>query len=326
MSMSLLARLFAVPFLIVSLIVGCAVVVVLLFGSITTEQQRSVDQLLLVLEREPSGKLFDLAMTPHDKEIWQAAKELAARIQRKDVEMTDADLDRVVARLSELVDRDLKRPRVSGPNRLDPLHFFIAALAHSGRSEALPPVLRCLSAEDWRTRREAIKALAETHRNPGVSETAVRVAELLDDPEPTVRVMAAYALTFLGGRDEPAIVARLTQACDSPGEDREVRWNAALTLARWGHPSAKNLLLEMLERDYWEKRTPIRLEGPSGVIEQPMPAAQADRILAATVEAAANLTGDDVWRAISRLEGDRSLVVQEAVRLATSKRKATVVP
>lgn len=325
--MSLLARLFGVPFLIVTLIVGCAVVVVLLFGSITTEQQRGVDQLLATLEREPSGKLFGVAMSPQDKEIWQAAKELAARIQRKDAEMTDADMDRVVERLTSYVDRDLKRSRTPTDDRLEPLHFFIAALAHSGREEAIVPVVRCLSAEDAPTRREAIKALAEAHDAPGVRATAPRIADLLDDNDPTVRVMAAYALTFIGRAEDAAIAARLSQACASPGEDREVRWNAALTLARWGDPAAQGLILDMLDRDYWEKRTPVRLDGPGGsIVEQPMPPAQADEILTATVAAAAHLPGDDVWRAIARLESDHAPSVQAAARTALRDRGPAPTP
>ncbi|MCE7927094.1 MAG: hypothetical protein DYG91_01140, partial [Chloroflexi bacterium CFX7] len=96
MNLSLLARLFGVPLLIVVMIIGSAVLVVLLFGSITTEQDRSVGELLGVMEREPVGKVFDLAMMPQDKEIWQAAKELAARLQQGQSPMSAADLDAVV--------------------------------------------------------------------------------------------------------------------------------------------------------------------------------------------------------------------------------------
>ncbi|KAA0221065.1 MAG: HEAT repeat domain-containing protein [Planctomycetota bacterium] len=321
MNLSLLARLFGVPLLIVVMIIGSAVLVVLLFGSITTEQDRSVGELLGVMEREPVGKVFDLAMMPQDKEIWQAAKELAARLQQGQSPMSAADLDAVVDRLGRLVDRDLKATEPLPDDHLQPLHFFMSALSHTGRPGSIAPLVRCLGAAQWQTRREALKCLGAAHRTEGARETAKDVAAALEDENATVRTVAAYVLSFLADPADASVRRRLKEICDAAEEDRELRWNAALTLARLGDDGAVPVLKDMLDRKYWEERAHVRTEGGGGA-----PAALAmsqpriEMTLCASIEAAAHLEDETVWTMIAELEGDVSLQVRDRVRKALAGR------
>ncbi|MCC7292872.1 MAG: HEAT repeat domain-containing protein [Phycisphaerales bacterium] len=320
MTASLMARLFGVPLLIVTLIIGSAVVVVLLFGSISSEQERSVDDLLAVMDREPTGKVFDVALMPADKEIWQAGKELAARLQKKDAELSTEDLQKIVARLSALIARDLPRSASFREDRRGVLHFAIAALGATGEADSIAPLRKALHAEDWQTRREALKALGAAHKTVGARASAAEIASLLDDPEATVRTVAAFVLTFLASPQDEDVLAQLQRACARPGEDREVRWNAALTLARLGSSRSKDVLLAMLDRRYWAEGTPVRLEGGGGgPTEKPMPPGQVEAILRATVEAASNVQDADVRQAIEALGKDESLLVREAVRAALER-------
>ncbi|MCG3129337.1 MAG: hypothetical protein FLDDKLPJ_00064 [Phycisphaerae bacterium] len=319
MNLSLLARLFGVPLLIVVMILGSAVLVVLLFGSITTEQDRSVGELLAVMEREPVGKVFDLAMMPQDKEIWQAAKELAARLQQGQSPMSAADLDAVVDRLGRLVDRDLKATAPLPDDHLQPLHFFMSALSHTGRPGSIAPLVRCLGAAQWQTRREALKCLGAAHRTAGAREAAKEVAAALEDENATVRTVAAYVLSFLADPADESVRRRLKDICDAAEEDRELRWNAALTLARLGDDGAVPVLKDMLDRKYWEERAHVRVEGAAAA-EQPMSQPRIEMTLCASVEAAANLTDETVWAMIAELEGDVSLQVRDRVRKALAGR------
>ncbi len=320
MSASLMARLFGVPLLIVTLIIGSAVVVVLLFGSISSEQERSVDDLLTAMEREPTGKVFDVALMPADKEIWQAGKELAARLQKKDSELSAEDMRKIVTRLSALIARDLPLSASFREDRRGVLHFAIAALGATGEPDSIAPLRKALHAEDWQTRREALKALGAAHRTAGAEASAAEVASLLEDPEPTVRTVAAFVLTFLASPQDEGVLAQLQRACDRPDEDREVRWNAALTLARLGSPRSKDVLIAMLDRRYWAEGAPVRLEGGGGAAtEKPMPPGQVESILRATIEAASKVRDADVRQAIEALGKDESLLVREAVRAAMER-------
>lgn len=319
MTASLMARLFGVPLLIVTLIIGSAVVVVLLFGSISSEQERSVDDLLTAMEREPTGKVFDVALMPADKEIWQAGKELAARLQKKDAELSAEDLRKIVTRLSALIARDLPMSASFREDRRGVLHFALAALGATGEPDSIAPLRKCLHAEDWQTRREALKALGSAHKTVGAEASVAEVASLLEDSEPTVRTVAAFVLTFLASPQDEGVLAQLERACARPDQDREARWNAALTLARLGSPRSKDVLLAMLDRRYWAESAPVRQESGGTTTEKPMPPGQIEAILRATVEAAAKVHDADVRQAIEALGKDESLLVREAVRAALER-------
>ena len=140
MTPSLMARLFGVPLLIISVVIGCAVVVVLLFGSITTDRQRSVTELLSIIESSGGEKTAGVLL-PSEKELWRVAGELAGRLTRKDAELSEPELAEVVARLSAVLERDRSTPNHSEMGRKK-LHFVMVALGHTGRSEAVEPLAR----------------------------------------------------------------------------------------------------------------------------------------------------------------------------------------
>jgi HEAT repeat protein len=103
-------------------------------------------------------------------------------------------------------------------------------------------------------------------------------------------------------------------------EDREVRWNAALTLARLGNTQARSPLLDMLDRDYWSK-VPVRSQAANGeVVESPMPAAAVEQYLVAAVDAAANLDDVVLRESIAALRDDGSPLVASRARAALEGR------
>src|SRR5687767_474722 len=84
MTSKTLARLFIVPAMIVAMIVGSSVIVVLLFGWITTSREESIEKLVSRIEAGAGDKVVGVALLPRDKEVWQAAMELAERLQSDD--------------------------------------------------------------------------------------------------------------------------------------------------------------------------------------------------------------------------------------------------
>ena len=76
----LLGRLFVMPLIIVCVVVFCVVVVILSFGAITNAKERPLTELLAKLEApSPEGPAGPM-MLPREKELWQAAQELALRL------------------------------------------------------------------------------------------------------------------------------------------------------------------------------------------------------------------------------------------------------
>jgi HEAT repeat protein len=114
-----------------------------------------------------------------------------------------------------------------------------------------------------------------------------------------VRKTAVHAL---GGFATPEARAALAAALADPVED--VRWNAAIALARRRDAAAAPVLLEVLDRAH--------LDGVSGMTEEQRVAA-----LVQAVEAAAVVPDERLRPALERLrDHDPSLKVREAARAA----------
>ncbi|RJP30950.1 MAG: HEAT repeat domain-containing protein [Phycisphaerales bacterium] len=320
---SVVIKLVAVPLLIVTLIVGGAITVVILFGRISAEQDRSVSDLLAAVESPHGEKLLDVALMPRDKEIWQAARELAMRLDKKEVEVTPAELSDVVQRLSALSDRMLASARDLGKTGVQKFEFVLAALARTDRPEAIAAIVRCLDCSLWEVRRSAVQALASMHQVEGVRDAALgpicRLAG--EDPEPVVRTVSAYALSFVADPSDAAAIDVLTGICTGDESDREVIWNAALSLARLGSPAGRSELRDMLDRTYWSEKVPMRVEqSPGQFVEAPMSASRVDEHLIAAIDAVSHLEDEELWSLVRGLERDPSLSVVHKVREVLEKR------
>ncbi len=109
----LLGRLFVVPLIILAVILSCAMIVVLSFGAITSDREKPLTQVLSLLEAGTGEKTAGLILAPQDKEMWQAAQELALRLERIESEVTPEELPEIQARLVRLLERDLS---AAGPS------------------------------------------------------------------------------------------------------------------------------------------------------------------------------------------------------------------
>ncbi|MEE9297124.1 MAG: HEAT repeat domain-containing protein, partial [Phycisphaerae bacterium] len=304
-------------------IVGCAVVVVLLFGAITTDQERSIASLVDVLESRVGEKTAGVLL-PNEKEVWQVSRELALRLQNKESELTPEELVTVTARLSALMRRyGASSSGLSEMGRKQ-MRFVMRALALTGAAQAVTPIAAMLDDQDASTRREALTNLVLLRDLPQVHQALPRMIGALQDHNSVVRATACVSISTVAGESDAAAVEALGRAYFD--EDREVRWNAALALARLGSPKGRSLLLDMLDREYWEKHVRVRIETGTGSFnEYVMPPQAVDRYLAATIEAASHLYDEQVWDQIVALEADRSPEVKNAVRKVLERRK-TIVP
>ena len=246
----LLGRLFIVPLIILAVILSCAMIVVLSFGAIASDREKPLTQVLALLEAGTVDKTAGLILAPQDKEMWQAAQELALRLERLESEVSPEELPEIQARLVKLLERDLSAAGPSERIGRQRTYFVMRAAARAGASAVVPLLIEALDNPDAGIRREALGSLALMGDCEAARAQVVRVARSLGDSEPVVRMVACAALSNLADPADAEVIDALADA-HLADEDQDVRWNAAMTLARLGSPKALPTIADMLQRSYW---------------------------------------------------------------------------
>lgn len=135
----------------------------------------------------------------------------------------------------------------------------------------------------------------------GDAGVASRLQPLYQSDDPGIRKMAIYALGALPGDGQ---LATLETALEDPVAD--VRWNAAVALARHGNASGVPVLRQMLDRSYVERRVKREVRQDEDI--DPVADVMISGLRAAAALRAGSLRGE--MTALSRQ--DRSLKVREA--------------
>ncbi len=117
--------------------------------------------------------------------------------------------------------------------------------------DALPALRRGLNDSDADTVKNCLWALAQLHD----SESALPVIRLTKHDEPSVRLMAVYALGFLESQQaQPVLVGALNDT------DEMVKWNAAFALANKGDRAGSDQLVRLLDKEYVDRFTDVTLQ------------------------------------------------------------------
>jgi len=302
-------KLFAVPGVIVATIVGAAMIVVVLFGAISNESQLSIDQLLAKIEASSGNRSAGgMVLLPREKELWQAALELSLRLQKKEAELTPKEVAHAADRLEKLLSSadgtKLSTARLSEGGRRR-LHLLLRALAATEEPSAIPVILGYVDDETAATRCEALMALGTLAQTEGIQSTVPRVVEAVNDEDDLVCTVACVLLASLADSENAEALEALTAATHS--DQREVSWNAALTLARLGSNSGRLVLLDLLSRDYWQKSVEVEAGRNDGTVARyPMGPNVIERHLIAAIDAASNLDDAEIWERIRTLTEDSS--------------------
>ena len=183
-----------------------------------------------------------------ESERWQAVYELQFRLKdRSDDLIKTADVPGTI-RLFER-SRNFKDKRVRGMLAIALGHLHDPAAEDALLSAALD------STESMETRLNAIYALGQLkfpedrQRDPrsvsGLLDILRRTAEFQEKNRVAYRKILAFTLGEVGDKAAVDPLARLLM----DGAD-EVRWNAALALARFGDKRAVGTLLSMMDRRY----------------------------------------------------------------------------
>lgn len=310
---SLMGRLFVVPAVLVALFI-CLSVVVLLFGGLSVGQRPTIAELLQTIERGSGRHTAGVMLMPRDREVWQAAQELASRLLRKEQELTPIEIDEAVTRIERIL-REMPTTSADEDDARQPKRLFLTlALARLGTDEAIRVVGEFLNSDDAMVRQFALRGLVELRDRPPVQSYVPRMLELLNDPSHEVQMIACLAVGSIAAPKDLSAIRALREKLAA---DREVQWNAALALARLASAAGKPVLLNMLSRPYWEKTRVEYVDG-SRPVDRSLTEAEVSGYLRASVEAAGGLADADVRSAIRALGNDRSADVRAAVRTALS--------
>ena len=321
-SLSLLGRLFGVPLIIIGVTVGGAIIVVALFGAPSAPEGRSIDEVLLALEAS-TGERSAAVLLPREKELWQAALELTLRLDKKDSELDADELKTVVERLRRLVrdglanvDRIIEQADAGNRQRAlrsARLGFLIRALGKTGDAGAIADLVEIAGHAHDVYRRVAIQQLGDMHETPEARKAVSAIVSTLTDGEPRsdeTKLVACTALSVLADRGDASATAALKSTLRLSGGG-EVEWSAALALARLGSSAGKSVLVDLLDRSFWEADGRyVTEDGKGNKLRYSMPAHRVDINLIAAMDAAANLADKDLWDAIDRLKSDPSVAVR----------------
>jgi HEAT repeat protein len=264
-------------------IVAVCVAVFLVFGLIASEGKGAREYLAEV-------------RTGGANRRWQAAFELSKVLQAgKDPALRDEAFVQELIRTFQEADRDDPRVR----------RYLALALGRLGDRRAVPSLRAAAAAPadgsstDPETRVYAVWALGAIADEAALPELRAIAA----DPDAGLRKAAVHAM---GAFPDAATREALARALEDPVED--VRWNAALGLARHGDRRAAPTLARMLDRS--------QLAGVPGLTPE-----QQDEALLEAVKGAARLADAELAPALTRLrEGDPSPKVREAARVALETR------
>ena len=328
MTLSLMGKLFGVPALIIGAIVFSAVLVVLLFGGPALPGERSVESLLQALEASSWGYSKGVLL-PRAKEPWQAALELAVRLEKKEAEVSAEELASIAKRLGDLVLTDLanlsritEARSAAGGDGVIPskrLEFSIAALGRTDRPEALGPLIDVVRSGFEPYVCAAIHQLGNLSHLSGARDAIAPILELLAGAPPVeTRLMACTVLSVLADPDDQSVVSALDSQLWSG--DGEVSWSAALALARLGSTAGKSTLLDLLDRSFWESGERYEVRKPSGeVLRYKMPPERLENLMIAAIDAVNHLDDPELRKMISELRSDKSPAVRAKAMLAVKR-------
>jgi HEAT repeat protein len=243
---------------------------------------------LLVDERTPQDYLAEIQHGGTNRR-WPAAYELS-RLMSDPAVRADRSLGPALVKAFEGAAGDDPRVRRY-------LALAIGRLDPPLPSDAVAALTKALEDEDSEARISAIWALGSS----GDPTVAPRLEPLYASQDAGIRKMVVYALGALPG-DGPLLTLRLALA----DPEADVRWNAAVALARHGSAEGAQVLRQMLDRSYVEqtvKRDVRQYEDADPVAD----------VMISGLRAAAALKADGLRPSIEEISRqDQSLRVRQA--------------
>ena len=225
-----------------------------------------------------------------------------------------AERKRISNELVDILDHNLS----ADSDTDDKLYVYVlSAVGQLGQKEGLEAIVKRLTMSGSRpmVKQGAIRGLLSWPRDEEAKQHAKSLLPLLADQDLNVSSMAAAALGQLGDGKDAATIAALKDAMTAAAEkSRDLRWNAASSLARLGDLLNRTALAKM-EVDGAGSTPQI----PAGTT---LPTNLQDQVILSALAASVTMNDPVVWAQIEKLRtDDPSLPVRTAASMVTDRHK-----
>jgi HEAT repeat protein len=169
----------------------------------------------------------------------------------------------------------------------------------------------------------ALQELGNLHTLSEARASVSEITKLLPgSTRPETAIVAATALSVLATPGDPEAVTALKTLMFA--NEGEIAWSAAMALARLGDASGRTILMDMLDRSFWETGERYQTVDGNGTLRSyPMPPQRIDPLLIAAIEAASHVQDKALWDAIETLKSDPIPSVRTKAAEVASRRNAS---
>jgi len=186
----------------------------------------------------PNDYLTDIQIGSSTKR-WQSAYELSKLLSNPELVPTDEGFKNKMVSIYEHSIHDDPMVRT----------YMALAMGRTGQQEYGPILMEGMNDEDMESRLAAIKALGLLGYTPAVNGIQKFTAENFSNAE---RLAATIALGNIG---EKSIIPILQKLLDD--EEPNIRWDAAIALAKLEDSSGVEVIVNLLDRSYFDHFTEV---------------------------------------------------------------------
>ena len=186
----------------------------------------------------PADYLTDVQIGSATKR-WQAAYELSKLLSNPEMVPTDAGFKNKMVSIYQHAIHDDPMVRT----------YMALAMGRTGQQDYGPILIEGLNDEDKGSRLAAIKALGLLAYTPAIKGIQEFAAEKYSNAE---RLAATISLGSMGDK---SIIPILKKLLDD--EEPNIRWDAAIALSKLEDPSGVEVIVNLLDRSYFDHFTEV---------------------------------------------------------------------
>lgn len=295
-------QLVVIPAVIVVACIGLAA----MFGMLAGAKDNIDTHLLKLRQSSGAGKLALGLQDPRYKDRGLAAYNIATMIPRIE---TIEEKQRINDALLQILNDQV------APNEWMLRSYLLMALGQLGQAGGLEAIMQEMSSPYPQVRQGAIGGVLSWPDIEAAREALHPLLALLADDEPAVRTTASAAVGRLARAEDQNVVRLLRDAMESSIglAMREVRWNAAVALAKLGDAGGSRMVANVLLDRPALSQMPAGESGQS--VDQKLSVQMQDRIMLSAMASLGSTSDPTIWDKIEQIaDSDPNRVVRNAAK------------
>jgi len=304
-----IAQLVIIP----AVIAIAGILIVTMFGVLAPKAADVEDLIAKISQQGGVGKIGPFS-DPRNSERYRAAATLSQMLrEHREAETSKPGSGELTAEQLGLIHSEMVTLLSREGQQIDALLHAMAVLivGQTGQDDGLEVVVTAMGHPDAVVRQFSIKAMLAWPDREQASAQRDRVRPLLTDSDMAVRVEAAMTLGALASEADAEIVQALRDAMlTTDGQSRDLRWNAAVALARFGDEQGSIFVAEVLLNREALAKLPAEETGAGATRD--MPEQAQDQVIWLTLHAVDDMTHPAVWDKIEWLsEHDKNAAIKQ---------------